>query len=105
MFLSKPINVNDFGLIFAGAQKNVGPAGIAIVIIREDLIRTDLDEKIPTYLRYDIHADNGSMYNTPTAGGSMSGQGLQVPQESRRVGSHAPDQHRKSPTFLRLPRQ
>ena len=69
MFLSKPVNVNDFGLIFAGAQKNVGPAGIAIVIIREDLIRTDLDEKIPTYLRYDIHADNGSMYNTPNCWG------------------------------------
>ena len=69
MFLPKPVNVNDFGLIFAGAQKNVGPAGIAIVIIREDLIRTDLDEKIPTYLRYDIHADNGSMYNTPNCWG------------------------------------
>lgn len=69
MFLSKPVNVNDFGLIFAGAQKNVGPAGVAIVIIREDLIRTDLDEKIPTYLRYDIHAENGSMYNTPNCWG------------------------------------
>ena len=69
MFLSKPVNVNDFGLIFAGAQKNVGPAGIAIVIIREDLIRTDLDEKIPTYLRYDIHAQNGSLYNTPNCWG------------------------------------
>jgi len=69
MFLSKPVNVNDFGLIFAGAQKNVGPAGVAIVIIREDLIRTDLDDKIPTYLRYDIHAQNGSLYNTPNCWG------------------------------------
>jgi len=65
MFLSKPCKVSDYGLIYAGAQKNVGPAGLAIVIIREDLIRTDLDEKIPTYLRYHIHADAGSMYNTP----------------------------------------
>jgi len=65
MFLSKPVNVSDYGLIYGGVQKNVGPAGVVIVIIREDLIRSDLDEKIPTYLRYDIHAENGSMYNTP----------------------------------------
>jgi len=65
MFLSKPVNVSDYGLIYGGVQKNVGPAGLVIVIIREDLIRSDLDEKIPTYLRYDIHAENGSMYNTP----------------------------------------
>ena len=69
MFLSKPVNVSDYGLIYAGAQKNVGPAGVAIIIIREDLIRSDLDEKIPTYLRYDIHAENDSMYNTPNCWG------------------------------------
>lgn len=65
MFLSKPCNVSDYGLIYGGVQKNVGPAGLAIVIIREDLIRTDLPESVPTYLRYHIHAENGSMYNTP----------------------------------------
>ena len=65
MFLSRPCNVSDYGMIYAGVQKNVGPAGMVVVIIREDLIRTDLDERIPTYLRYSIHADNGSMYNTP----------------------------------------
>ena len=65
MFLSRPCNVSDYGLIYGGVQKNVGPAGLAIVISRDDLIRTDLDEKIPTYLRYHIHADAGSMYNTP----------------------------------------
>lgn len=65
MFLSKPCNVADYGLIFAGVQKNVGPAGLAIVIIREDLINPDLDLKTPTYLRYDIFSENGSMYNTP----------------------------------------
>jgi phosphoserine aminotransferase len=65
MFLSKPCNVSDYGLIFAGVQKNVGPAGMAIVILREDLIRKDLDEKVPTYMLYDIHAKSGSLYNTP----------------------------------------
>ncbi|MDO4853343.1 MAG: 3-phosphoserine/phosphohydroxythreonine transaminase [Clostridia bacterium] len=65
MFLSKPVNVSDYGLIYGGVQKNVGPAGLAIVIIREDLIRADIDPKTPIYLRYDTHANAGSMYNTP----------------------------------------
>ena len=64
MFLSKPCNVSDYGLIYAGVQKNVGPAGMVVVIIREDLIRDDL-ENLPVYLQYKTHADNGSMYNTP----------------------------------------
>ena len=64
MFLSKPCNVSDYGMIYAGVQKNVGPAGMAIVIIREDLIREDLKE-LPVYMQYATHADNGSMYNTP----------------------------------------
>ncbi len=65
MFLSKPCNVADYGLIYAGVQKNVGPAGMSVVIIREDLIREDLDPRMPVYMRYDIQAANGSMYNTP----------------------------------------
>jgi len=65
MFLSKPVDVSKYGIIYGGVQKNVGPAGLAIVIIREDLIREDLDPKVPTYMRYSIHAENGSMYNTP----------------------------------------
>lgn len=65
MFLSKPCNVSDYGLIYAGVQKNVGPAGMVIVIIREDLIREDLDPKTPVYMKYSTHAENGSMYNTP----------------------------------------
>ena len=65
MFLSKPCNVSDYGVIYGGVQKNIGPAGMAIVIIREDLIRDDLDPKTPVYLRYDTHAGAGSMYNTP----------------------------------------
>ncbi len=62
--LSEEIDVSRFGLIFAGAQKNVGPAGMTIVIIREDLLGF-AGEKVPTYLNYKTHADKGSMYNTP----------------------------------------
>ena len=65
MFLSQPCNVSDYGMIYAGVQKNVGPAGMVIAIIREDLIREDLDPKMPIYMRYDTHAKNDSMYNTP----------------------------------------
>ena len=65
MFLSKPCNVSDYGIIYGGVQKNIGPAGLAIVIIREDLIREDVDPKIPTYCRFDTYSKNGSMYNTP----------------------------------------
>jgi phosphoserine aminotransferase len=62
--LSRPIDVSRFGLIFAGAQKNMGPAGCTVVIIRDDLLdRTP--ENIPTMFRYKTHADKGSMFNTP----------------------------------------
>ena len=64
-FLSEPVDVTKYGLIFAGAQKNVGPAGTVIVIIREDLISEDVLEGTPTMLRYKTHADAGSLYNTP----------------------------------------
>ena len=65
LFLSRPCDVSKYGLIWAGVQKNVGPAGMAIVIIREDLIREDVPEFVPTYLRYKTHADADSLYNTP----------------------------------------
>ena len=64
-FLSEPVDVAKYGLIFAGAQKNVGPAGTIIVIAREDLIREDVLEGTPAMLRYKTHADAGSLYNTP----------------------------------------
>ena len=64
-FLSEPVDATKYGLIFAGAQKNVGPAGTVIVIIREDLIREDVLEGTPTMLRYKTHADADSLYNTP----------------------------------------
>lgn len=63
--LSEPVDVSKFGVIYAGAQKNVGPAGVTIVIIREDLIKEDVIPSTPTMFRYKIHADNNSLYNTP----------------------------------------
>lgn len=62
--LSEEVDVSKYGLIFAGAQKNVAPAGVTIVIIRDDLIGF-ADEKCPIYLDYKIHVEKGSMYNTP----------------------------------------
>lgn len=62
--LSRPIDVNKYGLIYAGAQKNIGPAGLTTVIVREDLMGQTI-AGTPTMLDYKIHADNDSMYNTP----------------------------------------
>jgi len=64
--LSRPVDVSRFGLIYAGAQKNIGPAGVTVVIIREDLIREPAFP-VPTMLRYDTHAKHDSLYNTPPA--------------------------------------
>lgn len=68
-FLSEPVDVTKYGLIYGGVQKNVGPAGVVIVIIREDLITEDVLPGTPTMLKYKIHADNESLYNTPPAYG------------------------------------
>ena len=68
-FLSEPVDVTKYGIIYGGVQKNVGPAGVVIVIIREDLITEDVLPGTPTMLRYKIHADAGSLYNTPPAYG------------------------------------
>ena len=65
MFLSKPCNVSDYGVIYGGVQKNIGPAGMTIVIIREDLIPAEVDPKMPTSMMFKTHSENGSMYNTP----------------------------------------
>jgi phosphoserine aminotransferase len=67
--LSEPVDVTKYGLIFAGVQKNIGPAGVVVVIIREDLITEDVLPGTPTMLSYKIHADNDSLYNTPPAYG------------------------------------
>ena len=68
-FLSEPVDVTKYGLIFAGVQKNAGPAGVVVVIIREDLITDEVLPGTPTMLKYKIHADNNSLYNTPPAYG------------------------------------
>ena len=68
-FLSEPVDVSRYGMLYGGVQKNIGPAGVVIAVIREDLIREDVLPGTPTMLRYKTHADNGSMYNTPPAYG------------------------------------
>ena len=68
-FLSEPVDVTKYGIIYGGVQKNVGPAGVVIVIIREDLITEDVLPGTPTMLQYKTHADAGSLYNTPPAYG------------------------------------
>ncbi|KLU66970.1 phosphoserine aminotransferase [Desulfosporosinus acididurans] len=67
--LSEPVDVTKYGIIFAGVQKNIGPAGVVVVIIREDLITDDVLPGTPTMLRYKTHAQNKSLYNTPPAYG------------------------------------
>ena len=68
-FLSGPVDVTKYGLIYGGVQKNIGPAGVVIVIIREDLITEDVLPGTPTMMQYKTHADAGSLYNTPPAYG------------------------------------
>ena len=64
-FLSEPVDVTKYGVIYGGVQKNVGPAGLVIAIIREDLITDDVPAYTPTMLKWKTQADNGSLYNTP----------------------------------------
>ena len=68
-FLSEPVDVSKYGVIYGGVQKNIGPAGVVIVVIREDLITEDVLPGTPTMLRYKTHADADSLYNTPPAYG------------------------------------
>ncbi len=68
-FLSEPVDVSKYGIIYGGVQKNIGPAGVVIVIIREDLITDDVLPGTPTMLTYKTHADAKSLYNTPPAYG------------------------------------
>lgn len=64
-FLSEPMDISRYGMVYAGVQKNVGPSGTQVVIIREDLITDDVLPGTPTMMKYKIHADNESLYNTP----------------------------------------
>ena len=68
-FLSEPVDVEKYGMIYGGVQKNIGPAGVVIAIIREDLITEDTLPGTPTMLKYKTHADAKSLYNTPPAYG------------------------------------
>lgn len=68
-FLSEPVDVSKYGIIYGGVQKNIGPAGVVIVIMRKDLITEDVLDGTPTMLTYKIHADAESLYNTPPAYG------------------------------------
>ena len=64
-FLSEPMDISKYGIVYGGVQKNIGPAGMVISIIREDLITSDVLEGTPTMLTYKTHADADSLYNTP----------------------------------------
>ncbi len=64
-FLSKPVDVEKYGIVYGGVQKNIGPAGMVISIVREDLITDDVLEGTPTIMKFKTQADAGSMYNTP----------------------------------------
>lgn len=64
-FLSEPVDVSKYGVIYAGVQKNVGPSGVAVVIIREDLITNEFAFPTPTMLKWNVQVDNNSLYNTP----------------------------------------
>lgn len=68
-FLSEPVDITKYGVMYGGVQKNIGPAGVVIVIIREDLITEDVLPGTPTMLQYKTHVDAGSLYNTPPAYG------------------------------------
>jgi phosphoserine aminotransferase len=65
---SRPIDISKYGLVYAGAQKNLGPSGVTLVIIREDLLARS-SKSLPTMLNYAVHVENGSMYNTPNTFG------------------------------------
>ena len=82
--LSRPIDVSQFGLIYAGAQKNIGPSGLTLVIVREDLIGRARAET-PSVFNYKAVADEGSLLNTPpTFAWYIAGPGVQVAEEKRR---------------------
>ncbi len=101
--LSRPIDVSQFGLIYAGAQKNIGPSGLVVVIVREDLLG-HARSSCPTMLDYKVSADNGSMYNTPGHLLLVSlGPGLRVAERAgwrRRHGAAQPRQEERLYGFI-----
>ena len=94
--LSKPVDVSNFGVIYAGAQKNLGPSGVTVVIIRKDLIEK-ANTKIPTMLKYSTHADSNSLYNTPpTFGIYMLGEVLKWVDEKGGLDAIAKNNEEKA---------
>jgi phosphoserine aminotransferase len=94
--LSRPIDVSQYGIVYAGAQKNIGPAGLTLVIIREDLIGQAPDST-PAMFQYATHSDNGSMYNTPpTYGWYLAGLVFKWLQEKGGLEAMAEINRRKS---------
>ena len=81
------MDVSKYGIIYGGVQKNIGPAGMVIVIIREDLITEDVLPGTPTMLTYKTHADAGSLYNTRMLTASMYAESIQMAEEDGRSGS------------------
>ena len=97
-FLSEPVNVSDYGIIYGGVQKNIGPAGMVISIVRDDLITDDVLPGTPTMMKIlKTHADAGSLYNTPKLLLHLHvRQSVQMAEENGRTGSHETAQRRKS---------
>ena len=88
-FLSEPLDVSKFAIVYGGVQKNVGPAGMVIAIVREDLITDDVLEGTPTMMKYKTHADANSLYNTPNCWCIyVCGKVFQMAQENGRSGSY-----------------
>lgn len=104
-FLSEPVDVTKYGVIYGGVQKNIGPAGVVIVIIREDLIRDDVMEGTPTMLKYKTQADNDSLYNTPPCYGIyICGKVFKWLKKQGGLAAMKEYNEKKSEDSLRLPR-
>ena len=96
-FLSEPVDVTKYGMLYGGAQKNIGPAGVVIAIIRENLIRDDLPKTVPTMLQYKTQADADSLYNTPPCYGIyICGKVFRWIKKTGRSGRNEAPQRRKS---------
>jgi phosphoserine aminotransferase len=101
--LSRPFDVSKFGLIYAGAQKNIGPAGLTIVIVRDDLIG-QVDSKAPTLFDYQNLAKNDSMANTPpTYSWYMAGLVLQMAEEKWRTVVPLPKPTKRKQSYFIQP--
>ena len=94
--LSRPLDVSRYGLIYAGAQKNIGPAGLTIVVVRDDLVGSPV-QGTPTMFNYQTHVDSGSMYNTPpTYGWYLAGLVFQWLKQQGGLASMAKINQRKA---------